>query len=112
MHRSFRRSSHRPTPVVPNRNDLFTDTLLPTKLLEYVALDTPVIAARTRTIAAYFDDSMVRFFRPGDASDLADAILELSEITRISLLARNARKFDEKHSWTQVAAQYAALRTG
>ena len=49
--------------VVPNRNDLFTDTLLPTKLLEYVALDTPVIAARTRTIAAYFDDSMVRFFR-------------------------------------------------
>jgi len=96
--------------VVPNRNDLFTDTLLPTKLLEYVALDTPVIAARTRTIAAYFDDSMVRFFRPGDAADLADAILDLhTDRSHLELLARNARKFDEKHSWSQVSAQYVAL---
>ncbi len=96
--------------VVPNRNDLFTDTLLPTKLLEYVALNTPVIAARTRTIAAYFDDSMVRFFRPGDAADLANAILDLyTNRPLLERYAHNARKFDEKYSWPQVSAHYAAL---
>jgi glycosyltransferase involved in cell wall biosynthesis len=96
--------------VVPNRNDPFTDTLLPTKLLEYVALGTPVIAARTQTIAAYFDDSMVKFFRPGDADDLANAILDLhTDRSLLVRLARNAGKFDEKYSWPQVSAQYAAL---
>jgi hypothetical protein len=33
--------------VVPNRDDVFTDGLLPTKLLEYVAIGTPVVSART-----------------------------------------------------------------
>ena len=40
--------------VVPNRNDVFTDGLLPTKLMEYAALGFPAIAARTTAIQTYF----------------------------------------------------------
>ncbi len=95
--------------VVPNRDDLFTGTLLPTKLLEYVALDTPVIAARTETIAAYFDDSMVKFFRPGDVDDLAQCILELHRNReQLRMLAQNAGKFSQKYSWTTLSQEYVA----
>ena len=96
--------------VVPNRNDLFTGELLPTKLMEYVALGTPVIAARTRTISTYFDDSMVMFFRPDDADDLANCILTLHQHReKLESLAHNADKFNQKYNWAKVSAEYVAL---
>jgi glycosyltransferase involved in cell wall biosynthesis len=96
--------------VVPNRDDLFTTTLLPTKLLEYVALDTPVIAARTQTIGSYFDDTMVKFFRPGDVDDLARCILDLHQNrSQLKSLARNAARFGEQYSWRKLARDYAGL---
>ena len=52
--------------VVPYRDDVFTDGLLPTKLMEYAAMGLPCVAARTTAIDAYFHDTMVAFFRPGD----------------------------------------------
>ncbi|HLH77670.1 MAG TPA: glycosyltransferase family 4 protein [Candidatus Binataceae bacterium] len=63
--------------LVPNRKSSATDLMLPVKLMEYVALGIPVIAARLHTIQYYFDDQAVRFFAPGDADGLAAAIAEL-----------------------------------
>jgi glycosyltransferase involved in cell wall biosynthesis len=96
--------------VVPNKRNVFTDGILPTKLMEYVALGTPVIAARTPAIAAYFDDNMVKFFEPGNITDLANCIVELySDRRRLAQLARNSDKFNQRYSWTKVAADYVAL---
>lgn len=96
--------------VVPNRSDVFTDGLLPTKLLELVAMGTPVIASRTPTIAAYFDQDMVQFFRPESATDLAQAIRVLAgNPERRVALAENAAAFNRKYSWETMAAGYAAV---
>lgn len=96
--------------VVPTRSDTFTDGLLPTKLMELVAMGTPVIAARTATVASYFDDDMVQFFTPGDVNPLAEAIRELaSDRTRLSRLADNADAFNRTYRWDTVAADYAGL---
>lgn len=62
--------------LVPNRASQVTDLMLPVKLLEYMALGIPVVAARLRTIEHYFEDA-VRFFNAGDANDLARAIEDL-----------------------------------
>ena len=99
--------------IVPNRSNIFTDGLLPTKLMEYVALGTPVIAAQTPTIMAYFDDTMVQFFRPGDVDDLARCIISLSqERQRLAQFAHNADLFNQRYSWEQVAADYVATVDG
>lgn len=96
--------------IVPNRSNIFTDGLLPTKLMEYVALGKPVIAARTPTITTYFDDNMVAFFQPGDANDLANCIVSLyNDRQRQSQLAQNADKFNQDYDWDRVAAAYVAL---
>jgi glycosyltransferase involved in cell wall biosynthesis len=95
--------------IVANRDDVFTDGLLPAKLLEYVALGTPVIAARTSTIAEYFDDEMVRFFTPGDVDALAEAILELhNDRARLTRFAEKAERFNADHGWQDVASSYVA----
>jgi glycosyltransferase involved in cell wall biosynthesis len=96
--------------LVPYRRDPFTDGILPTKLMEYVALGLPVIAARTPAIERYFDETMVQYFRPGDPADLARSILELyNNRDRMAELVANSDRFNQQYSWTRVSSDYVAL---
>lgn len=96
--------------VVPNRNDVFTDGILPTKLMEYVALGVPAIVARSSATERYFSDEMVRYVEPGDVEAMADAIVELARDPELRLRrARNAQAFTHEHPWTVEAARYTRL---
>ncbi len=96
--------------VVPYRRDIFTDGILPTKLLEYVALGLPVIAARTPAITAYFDESMIELFAPEDVDDLAQRILFLYQHPeRRKELARNSSRFNGKYNWASQRERYVDL---
>lgn len=95
--------------VVPNRSNLFTDGLLPTKLMEYVAVGVPVVAARTPALESYFDDSMIGFFEPDNAQDLAKVILTLhGDRFRLSELSHHADSFNRTHSFASATAAYVA----
>lgn len=94
--------------VVPYRRDIFTDGILPTKLMEYVALGVPVLAADTPIIRQYFSEAMVQYFQAGDPNDLARNILWLYEHRdRLAALAQNADQFNQQYSWNRIADSYA-----
>ncbi len=96
--------------VVPNRNDVFTDGILPTKLMEYAALGVPAVVARSSATCAYFNDQMVRYVEAGDVNAMADAIVELANDPELRLrLATNAQEFTRAHPWTDEAARYVAI---
>ncbi|MDP2726139.1 MAG: glycosyltransferase, partial [Dehalococcoidia bacterium] len=96
--------------VVPNLRDCFTDLVLPTKLMEYVAMGKPVIASRTKAIERYFDNSMVFFFEPGQAHDLAERILELYRHSHKGVeLARKAQGFLRHYSWKTTGEAYVKV---
>jgi glycosyltransferase involved in cell wall biosynthesis len=96
--------------LAPYRTDVFTNGIVPTKLMEYAALGMPAIGARTEAIEAYFKDTMVEFFTPGDIDDLARCILRLhSDREYLAQLARGADKFNQRYNWSKLAGEYVAL---
>jgi glycosyltransferase involved in cell wall biosynthesis len=96
--------------VVPYRADVFTDSLLPTKLMEYAALGMPAVASRTTAIETYFKDTNCEFFTPGDAEDLARCILWLYQHPeRRTQLAQGSQKFNLRYNWSELSAGYVNL---
>lgn len=96
--------------VVPYRSDVFTDGLLPTKLMEYAALGLPAIAARTTAIQAYFCDTNTEFFEPGNADDLARCIKCLFyNPDHLIELAQKSWNFNQRYNWTRISADYVAI---
>ena len=96
--------------VVPYRRDIFTDGILPTKLMEYMALGLAVIAARTPAITDYFDEYMIELFAPEDVDDLAQHILYLYQHPeRHRELARNTSRFNQKYNWASQREKYVNL---
>jgi len=61
--------------IVPNRKDAFLDTIFPTKLLEYIVMERPVIVSRTKGVLEFFSKNEVTFFEPEDEKDLAEKIV-------------------------------------
>jgi len=96
--------------VVPYRNDVFTDGLLPTKLMEYAALGMPAVAGRTSAIRAYFIDTNTEFFEPGDVDDLASCILMLyTHPECMAALAKGSQKFTQRYNWAKISEEYVSL---
>ncbi|GAB4446207.1 MAG: hypothetical protein Fur0044_42450 [Anaerolineae bacterium] len=96
--------------VVPYRRDIFTDGILPTKLMEYTALGLPTIVARTPAVEAYFDESMVEYFTAENVEELAASILKLyHHPARRAELAQKADVFNQSYNWAKLSSEYVKL---
>ena len=86
--------------LVPMEKNAYSDLIHTNKMFEYIAMGKPVIISRTKAVEAYFNDSCLMFFKPGDEGDLARAILELyNNPAKRGSLFYNAQKRYEKISW-------------
>ncbi len=96
--------------IVPKRNDPFGGEAFSTKTLEFMSLKVPIIVSRTKIDQYYFNDSLVKFFEPGDEKDLADAMLFLinSEQEREKLV-QSALKFVEENNWDSKKQLYTDI---
>ena len=99
--------------VVANRRDAFMDVVLPTKLMEYVAVGLPAVVSRSTAVELYFDASMVSLVRPGDPDDLAAAVCEISrnrrDAERRAVKAR--RKLNSEYAWSDQKVRYTQVVT-
>ena len=91
------RSAH--IGIIPNRDDQ-EDSVLPTKLLEYVAVGIPAIATATRCITRYFDASQLELVPVADVSAMADALVRLAgDRERRRGLVKAARAWQDEYGF-------------
>jgi len=100
LHELSDRLSQMNLGVVGNRRSVATELMLPVKLMEYVALEIPVVAPRLRTIERYFSDDMITFFEPGDVESMSNAIeLLIRQPDLARTRAKQATTFLDTHGW-------------
>jgi glycosyltransferase involved in cell wall biosynthesis len=93
--------------VVPNLPTPMNRFALSSKLFEYIALEIPVVCSELPTIKEHFPDGELRYFQPGDARSLADALLEtaLQPEARETRVRRALVRY-ESYRWPVHAARY------
>ena len=96
--------------VVPKRKNSFGNEAFSTKIMEFLAMNVPVVASRTRIDEYYFTDQVVQFFESGNAADLANKICELMEKPeRRAELRRNGSEFIAHNNWGIKGPEYLRL---
>jgi len=93
--------------VVAMRQTPYSELIDTNKMYEYIVLRKPLIISRLAPVAAQFDDSCMKFFKPGDHEDLARCILEVfRDPRRGGTLADNARRRYETLRWAYGKKDY------
>jgi glycosyltransferase involved in cell wall biosynthesis len=96
--------------VVPNLANRLNRFALSSKLFEYVMLGIPVACSRLPTLEEHFSDEELLFFSPGDADELAAALVSIARNPAgAQVRAERARSRCEEYRWHRSAERYAAV---
>lgn len=96
--------------VVPTRPEPYLAYSLSTKVLESVAMGTPVVASDLRTLRAHFDDEAIRYVPGGDPVALAAAITALAGAPDTAARqAEAARRQAAPYAWADQRRHYLAV---
>lgn len=95
--------------LAPTRRSAFTDFSLSTKAYEYAAMGRPVVASRLPMVERVFGDDVVAY-EPGDADDLAAALVRLIDEPEIrqQRVTRGLARV-RGLAWEREAPRYVAL---
>jgi glycosyltransferase involved in cell wall biosynthesis len=96
--------------VAATRLDAYSEVSLSTKVLEYGAMEKPVVATRLPTVELYFGQDTLALYEPGDPGSLAKAILHLVDdpADRSARVARTAARVGEL-DWAHQGQAYRAV---
>ena len=99
--------------MVPTKDSIFSDEAVSMKSFEYIFSGIPIVISKTIGHQYYYDESMVKFFKPCDSADLAKAVIELYEnkIERAQQV-NNAQRFIDQYRWDIHKNVYLQIITG
>ena len=91
--------------------DAHMDIAMPGKVLEFVTMGIPVVATRLRILEAFFDDSSIFFFSPGDIDQFSNQVISLYRDPGLrNRFIRNADEvFTNKYLWKDEFIRYLQL---
>jgi len=87
-----------------------TKYMLPTKLMEYIAMEKPVLCVRNKAISYYIKENEIEFY-DGDSSDsFVERLIYLYENKkRLEEIKNNERKLNDILNWTNEKKKYILL---
>jgi len=96
--------------VVPKRKNSFGNEAFSTKIMEFMAMNVPVVASRTHIDEYYFTEHVVQFFDSDSAEDLANKVFDLMRNPdRRSALCESSSEFIANNNWAVKKHEYLSL---
>ena len=93
--------------VVAQKASPYSHLVHTNKMIDYWIFGLPVIASRLHAVSQLYDDEVVEYFDPGNASDLAAAIRRLHmDPARRAKLARNGKLAHLRNGWATQRVSY------
>ena len=93
--------------IVAQKSSLYSNLVHTGKMYDYLAFGKPVLASRLKSVQAYFDSGALYWFEPGDASGLAQGILDLyRHPEQRAALVENSQKLYSRYNWEKQKAIY------
>jgi glycosyltransferase involved in cell wall biosynthesis len=86
--------------IVAQKASAYSHLVHTNKMVDYWIFGLPVIHSRLQAVAETYDDSVLEFYEPGDATDLARAIRRVhDDPARRAELIRNGKMALERAGW-------------
>jgi glycosyltransferase involved in cell wall biosynthesis len=84
---------------------------MPNKVLAYAMMGIPVISSRLPILEAFFDDSAILYFKPGNTEEFTNNVLKLHQnpALRKQLVSNADSAFTDKYPWKDEFNQYLNL---
>jgi len=96
--------------IVAQRASPYSHLVHTGKMYDYLAFGKPIIASRLQAVQAYFSEDSLCFFTPGDADDLARAMLDLyRQPDKRRVLVENSQKLYEQYTWEKQKEIYLSV---
>lgn len=97
--------------IYPALPDPHMNIAIPCKVLEYAAMNVPIVASRLKVLEDLFPDTAVMFFEPGNVHQFALRVIELYEKTerRQALVQHMNHLFVHNYSWDDERRVYLDL---
>lgn len=86
--------------LIPNKINPFTQINFPTRIFEYLINKKPTVVPRTIGIRDYFADDEIFYFESGNASSLADVIVDIyKDPNKSSDIVNKGHEVYQKYTW-------------
>ena len=96
--------------IVAQKASPYSHLVQTNKMVDYWIFGLPVIASRLRAVSEVYDDDVLEYFEPGDASGLAAAIRRLhDDPARRGALAENGKLAQLRNGWSTQRAVYLGV---
>lgn len=96
--------------IVLARDGIFTESIVPVKLLEFIQMGIPVIATKTKALHPYFSDRQICFLKKNSAWEFSKAVLRLWANPRLGkIFAERAKDYLKNNNWENEQKKYFVI---
>ena len=96
--------------IVAQKASSYSHLVHTNKMVDYWIFGLPVIASRLDAVSQLYDNRVIEYFEPGNASDLAAAIRRLhADPARRAELARNGELAQLRNGWATQRISYLSV---
>jgi glycosyltransferase involved in cell wall biosynthesis len=96
--------------IIPNRQSVFTELNMPTRIFEFLSQGKPVIAPRSAGILDYFGPNELILFKLGDADDLAVKLqCVFNHPDEVAKIVQRGQNVYRAHEWSGQRRRFMSL---